>query len=103
MAAQEADNLVYVNPNFTVTLLLTFVKNQLQAKVQVDGLNVVDIFMGGVSGAAHEADDLAGLDLISLLEAGGEGGVLLQMGVVIVAPFIKTADADTPAVYASKK
>ena len=63
----------------------------------MDGLNVVDIFMGGVSGAAHEADDLAGLDLISLLEAGGEGGVLLQMGVVIVAPAVQRADANPPA------
>ena len=56
-----------------------------------------------VAGMSHIADDIAGSHNAAFFQTFLKRGILAQMGVVIVAFFIKTADADTPTVYASKK
>ena len=77
MVGQQPDDIVSTDPDLTVAFLLTFVKDQLDAKVQVDRFNVVDIFFVGIAGAAHESDELSGLHLISHFQSLRKGVILL--------------------------
>ena len=93
MASEQPDNVVHVDPDVAVALLLAFVKNQLQAEVQVHGFDVVHIFLGRVAGATHKADDLPRLNQVSLLQARRKGGVLFQVRIVIIPPAVQGANA----------
>ena len=57
---QEARQRIAVDPDFIVPFFLGFVKNKLQSPVEVDGLDVVDIFLLAVAGVAHIADHVSG-------------------------------------------
>ena len=43
MLRQQPDNLVRIDPDLRITFFLAFVKNQLDAEVQVHGFNIIDI------------------------------------------------------------
>ena len=97
MRRQQADDVVDVDPDFGITLLLALVEHQLHAKVQMDGFDVVDVFLMGVARSAHEADDVAGADMLALGKTRRIGIVLSQVGIVIIAQTVVRSDSDTPA------
>ena len=65
--------------------------------MQVDRLDIIGVRGGGVAGAAHEADDVPGLDQVAFFQALREGSALLQVGIIIVAPGVRRTDAHPPA------
>ncbi len=94
---QETGECVAVDPDFVVPLFLGFVENKLQPPMEMDGLNVVDVFLFAVSGVPHVADHIPGSDHAPLFQVKGIGEVLAQVGVIIVPFAVKAADADAPA------
>mgnify|MGYP007112488370 CR=1 FL=1 len=58
----EILQFVAVDPDLVVTFFLGFVKDQFQAKVKMGLFNVVGVFFGAVTGAAHIANDISGLN-----------------------------------------
>lgn len=44
MPIQEPNNLVRIDPDFTVALLLAFIEDQLNAKVQMHYFDIIHIF-----------------------------------------------------------
>ncbi len=59
---QKLYNLIAVDPDFMISILLGFIKDQLHAKVQMRFFNVVGVFRAAVAGAAQIADHISGLD-----------------------------------------
>ena len=100
MGGQKPDNFIDVDPDLTVAFLLAFIKNQLHAEMEVDDFNVVGVFPVGISGAPHETDQVTGIDCVSHCQTGSKGCVLLQVGIVIVPPPVKGANAYPPAAVA---
>ena len=97
MGGEQTHEAVDIDPDLGVAFLLTFVKDQLHAEVQVDGLNVIDILLAGIAGAAHEADHVACVHVLPLGKTRGVGRVFSQVGVIVVAQAVVRADADPPA------
>ena len=97
MALQQPGDLIGVDPDLGVALLLPLLEDELDAEVEVDRLDVVDVLGVGVAGAAHEADDLPGLHPVALLQPRGVGCILPQMRIVIIPFPVVGADANPPA------
>ena len=97
---QEFYQRINVNPNFAAAFLLTFVKNQLHAEMQVVNFNVIGVFLIGIPRPSHESDDIPGIYRLPHRQVGGKGLVLQQVRVVIVALAVMTADAHTPSAIA---
>ena len=97
VTGQQPDNVVDIDPYLRITFLLALVEYQFQTEMQMHRLDVVDIFPVGIAGSAHKADDVPRLHGIPLGKPRGEGRILLQMGVIIVAAAVKAADAHPPA------
>ena len=74
-----------------------FVENQLHAEMQVRGFKIIGVFGGAVAGPAEISDDIARLYHRPDLEGFIIGEIFAEMGVIIVAFFIKAADSDPPA------
>ena len=85
MLGQELYQRINVNPNFAAAFLLTFVKNQLNAEMQVVNFNVIGVFLIGIPRPSHESDDIPGIYRLPHRQAGGKGLVLQQVRVVLVA------------------
>lgn len=41
---KESDNVVGTDPDLTVTFLLAFIEDQLDAEVEMDRFNIIDVF-----------------------------------------------------------
>ena len=77
MGGQKPDDMIGIDPDLAVTFLLTFVEDQLDAEVKMDCVNVVHIFLSGISRATHEADELTCLHPVSHFQTLWEGMILL--------------------------
>ena len=64
---EQTDDIIDIDPNLRIALLLAFIKDQLHTKMQVDCLDIVDIFLIGVACTAHIADEVTCLNDIPLL------------------------------------
>ena len=98
--AEKSDDIIHIDPYFGITFFLTLVKHQLHTKMQVDGFNIIGIFLIRIAGAAHKADHIPRLDDLALIHILGKGRVLLQVGIIIVTLGIKGTDTDAPAAVA---
>ena len=94
---KESGQGVAVDPDFVVPLFLGFVKNKLQAPVKMHHVNIVRVFHRTVAGMPHVADHVSGGDNAAGFKMQRVREILPQMRVVIIAPAVKTADADAPA------
>ena len=89
--------LIAVHPDFVVPFFLGLVKDKLQSPVQMYGFDIVYILRRAVAGMPHVADHIPRRHHRSFRKPLRRRIVLPQMGIVIVAFFVKAADADTPA------
>ena len=101
MRGKQLDDGIGIDPDLAVALLLRFVEDQLQAEMQVDRLDIVDIFLRGIACAAHKADDIPRLHALPDGKSLGIGRVFAKMGIVIIALPVVGADADAPAAVCS--
>lgn len=97
---QKSRQLIGINPDFRIAVLLGFIKNKLDAEMQMYLINVIDIFRITITGMTHVADDVPGLYLAALLQPFGIGIVLAQVSVVIIAFLVEASDSDAPAAVA---
>ena len=97
VSVQKTDELVAVDPDFSVSFFLGFVKNKLNTKMQMGSIDIVGIFFRAVSGPSHVSDDVSGRDHASLLQAQTVREILPQMCIIIITSAVKTADAEPPA------
>ncbi len=68
VSIEKTDELIAVNPDFTVSFLLRFVENKLNAEMQVRRVDIVGVFFCAVSGPTHVSDDITGGDDTALLQ-----------------------------------
>lgn len=94
---QEAGEGIAVDPDLVISFFLRFIKDKLEPPVEVNGFNIVHIFRLAVAGMAHVADHITGSDHAALFKIQSIRKILPQMGIVIIALAVKTADANTPA------
>ena len=97
MLRQQTNNVVYIYPNFRIAFLLTFVKYQLQPKMQMHRFNVIDIFLVRVSGSTHKPNQIPCLHQVSLLQSVGKGVIFLQMGIIVITLIVKRTNSHAPA------
>ena len=86
MAVQQPDDLVNVDPDLTEAFLLAFVKYQLHPKMQMDRFNIVGILPVRIACSAHETQKISRLNHISFFEPRRKGSILLQVGIIVIAP-----------------
>ena len=89
MAVEKSHNMIGVNPYFRQALLLTFIKYQLDAKVQVHGFNVIGIGFIGIAASSHKADQIPGLHHIPYFQSIRKRVVFLQVGIIVIAFIIR--------------
>ena len=87
--AEQLGQLEKIDPNLIVALFLTFIKNQLQAKMQMAVFDPVDIFFGAIAGPPHVADNIPGHNNLTFLKTGSKRPVFAQVGIIIVTAAIK--------------
>lgn len=86
MAVQQPNNIVNIYPDLAEAFLLAFVKYQLHPKVQMDRFNIVGIFPVRIACSAHETQKISRLNHISFLKPRRKGCILLQVGIIVIAP-----------------
>lgn len=76
VALKKTGQLVWIDPDFAITVLLGFIKDQLDTEVQMDLINVVGILFFAVAGMSHIADDIAGSHNAALFQTFLKRGIL---------------------------
>ena len=94
---QKPDQLVTVDPYLIVSFFLRFVKDQLNAKVQMVRIDVIDIFRGTVSRPSQISDYVSRLYNRSFFQIFRIGDILPQVGVIVIPFSVKASDTDAPA------
>lgn len=94
---KKPGQVIAVYPDFVISFLLGFIKDQLESPVQMGLPDIIHIFLLAVAGVSHIADDLPGSDHTAFLQVFTVGEILPQMGVIIIALPVKAADAQPPA------
>lgn len=94
---EEPCQRIDVDPDLIVSLLLGFVKDQLQPPVQMRHFNIIHILLRAVAGVPHVADDVSRRDGAALRKSFRVRVILPEMRIVIIPSSVKAADADAPA------
>lgn len=97
VAVKEFRQLVTINPDLIVPFLLGLIENKLQSPVQVNRLDIVDVFLRAVPGMPHVTDHIARRYHAAFLEVFCVWIVLAQMRVIIIPPAIEASDTNAPA------
>ena len=84
MTVQQPHQIIDIDPDFGQTFLLAFVKNQLHTEMQMDSLDVIDVFLIGIPRTAHESNQVTCLHGVTNFKAVSEGLILLKMRIIIV-------------------
>ena len=94
---QKTYQLIGIDPDFPIPLFLRFVKDQLYAEMEMNLIDIIDIFRGAVAGMPHVSNDIPGRYNASFLESFRKRIILPQVRVVIITFFVKAPDSDAPA------
>ena len=86
MIGQQPDDVIHIDPDLGITLFLALIEYQFHTKMQMNRFDVIHIFLIGITGTAHKADEIPSLDHIAYFQPLRKGPVLLQMGIVVITP-----------------
>ncbi len=95
--AKKPCQCIAVYPDFIISIFLGLIKDQLHPEVEMYGIDVIGVFYCAIAGMPHIADHISGSYHTSFFKVQCIGEILTQMGIVIIAFSVKTADANAPA------